>query len=105
MTALQTALDLKIEELSDRLDREYGHFSSVRRMTDNEPFREIIAIGPSALPSILKRLRADRSVHTMMAAVSRISNGGPEIPNAYRGVVRVMVRMYADWLTEHGYGP
>lgn len=98
-------LESKVDSLLDRLERERGHFSSVRKMTRHPAFNEIISLGPCVLPVLLKKLKNDQNVHVAMAAVSMITNEGPEIPEAYRGVIPEMVKLYIAFLMRLGCGP
>ena len=97
---LGARLRLKFNRLSKRWKRETAHLSFVEQMVLHPAYREIIAMGPVAIPMVLDELK--REPDFWFWALRSLTGEDPVTENM-RGDVIAMTRTWLKWGREHGY--
>lgn len=88
--------------LKEKWYSETGLHSNSNVINSHPAYQAILAIGKPAIPLIIKEMRAGERGH-WFHAVRHILGDGPEIPEAVRGRIRIMEKIYLEWLEERGY--
>lgn len=89
----------RFEELADRWEDETGHFSSPLRKTKHPCFADMLEIGHSIIPWVMKRLKA-RTVFWYLI-LERIGSDPPRIDAA--GDMNKLRRLWLEWGRKNGY--
>jgi uncharacterized protein (DUF433 family) len=88
-----------------RLVREWkagrGPTSSVLRMADHSAYRQIISMGPVAIPLLLDEL--ERQPDHWFLALHELTGADP-VPKESRGNLREMAAAWLRWGEENGFG-
>jgi hypothetical protein len=100
-TAPQAVIDQRVRALLERWRDETGHLSSSRRLTAHPAYQEIIALGPPALPELLRDLERTRDGH-LAPALAAITGARP-VPEADRGRIAAVAETWLRWA--RGAGP
>jgi hypothetical protein len=80
--------------------RERGPYSSSARLTQHPAYQQIIALGPEAVPLLLREL--ERSPDHWFRALHALTGTDP-VPPESRGKVREMAEVWLLWGREQGY--
>lgn len=92
------------EALTNKWHSETGHHSNSGYTHTHPAYQGILAIGKPAIPLIIKDLQSSSGASThWFHAIRHILGDGPEIPEEYRGRVKIMEDIYLDWLAKRGY--
>ena len=81
--------------LSNEWKRDTGHLSLISQIAAHPSYQDIIAMGESAIPLILRDLETEPN--HWFSALSAIADGGPEIPAHKRGNVRAISEAWLKW--------
>ena len=87
-------------ELANRWHDETDHLSSPSGITNNDTYLEIISMGKSVIPLILKDLQ-ERGGSWYRAL--RILSGADPVPTEVRGEVPKMKEAWIRWGRDQGY--
>lgn len=85
--------------LIDTLERECAHLSSMREFSQHPAYRQIIGMGPRALPLIIKELE-ERPGHWFIA-LREITQENPVLPE-HRGIISEMTQDWLGWARDKG---
>ena len=77
-----------------------GHSSSITKMANHPAYRKIAAMGPRAIPLVLREL--EREPDHWFWALKEITNVNP-VPEADRGDIEKMARHWIAWGRAQGY--
>ena len=88
--------------LSTRWDQETAALSSVSQMAMHPAYQEVIGMGRTAVPLILRELQ-NKPRHWFWA-LRAITGEDPILPEE-RGKVRAMAAAWVQWGKEHGHIP
>ncbi len=80
---------------------ETAYLSSSTRITSHPAYHELIALGPAALPFILRDLEQTRDGH-LSKALTAITGARP-VPAEERGQVRKIAETWLRWARENGH--
>jgi len=80
---------------------ETAYLSSSTRITGHPAYQELIALGPAALPFILRDLEQTRDGH-LSKALTAITRARP-VPTEERGQVRKIAETWLRWARENGH--
>jgi hypothetical protein len=86
--------------LARRWKEERGPTSSTTEMALCPSYQRIIGLGPAAVPLILREL--EREPDHWFWALKAITGEDP-VPEASRGKVREMARLWVEWGRQQGY--
>ncbi|MEA2166522.1 MAG: hypothetical protein QOK37_4649 [Thermoanaerobaculia bacterium] len=92
-------LRVVFEELVLLWSTETAHLSSPVRLTEHPAYRQIIGLGPSVLPLVLRDLAEQR--HFWFPALNAITGENP-VPDDAAGDVERMAHAWIEWGREHG---
>ena len=95
-----TNLDQRFAELASQWKRERGPHSSSARLADHPAYQAIIALGPEAVPLLLREL--EREPDHWFRALSALTGADP-VPPQSRGKLREMVEAWLGWGRAQGY--
>jgi hypothetical protein len=87
-------------DLAARWKRERGPYSSSARLAEHPAYREIIGMGPAAIPLLLREL--EQQPDHWFRALHALSGADP-VPEASRGDVRAMAAAWLRWGHDNGY--
>ncbi len=93
-------LEEKFGRLADTWHKAVAHHSSSRIRDSHPAYQEIIAIGPSVVPLLLRDMEQNET--HWFTALRRITGADP-VPATASGNIPLMVRAWLDWAREHGY--
>jgi len=92
----------RFAQLAVRWHQETAAFSSVSQITMHPAYQEVIGMGQTAVPLILRELQ-NKPDHWFWAL--RAITGEDPIAPEERGKVRAMTAAWIQWGKEHGYIP
>lgn len=92
----------RFRELAKRWKEDTAHLSSTARMAKHPAYREIIQMGPPAVPLLLAELR--RHPDFWFAALREITGENP-VPARSVGKVKEMARAWIEWGRQRGHIP
>ena len=95
----QTTFD-KFQSLVSEWKQDTQFVSSTTSMILHRAYQEIIGMGPSVIPLILRELAISPD-HWFPAL--RALTGVDPVPSSERGKVRTMAKIWLDWARDHGY--
>lgn len=95
-----TTLDETFSFLADQWKKERGPSSSTTDLAMCPSYQRIIGLGPAVVPSLLREL--ERQPDHWFWALKAITGADP-IPEASRGKVREMARLWIEWGQAQGY--
>ncbi len=81
--------------LSNEWKRDTGHLSLISQIAAHPSYQDIIAMGESAIPLILRDLETEPN--HWFSALSEIVDEGPEIPAHERGNIRAISEAWLKW--------
>ena len=90
----------RFRELVKRWKEGAAHLSSTARMAKHPAYREIVQMGPAAVPRLLAELKRDPDF--WFAALREITKENP-VPERSAGKVKEMARAWMEWGRERGY--
>ncbi len=93
-------LPTRFRALADQWRQETGMLSSSTQKKAHPAYREIIAMGPVAIPLLLRELQ-ERGGH-WFAALRAISGENP-VPPEYAGRIPKMSEYWLEWGRRQGY--
>ena len=93
-------LERRFRELVARWQAEVAHLSSTTARVQHPAYREIIALGPPAVPLLLREL--ERRPNQWFAALRSLTGADPVAP-ADRGHLGRMAESWIKWGKERGY--
>ena len=94
------AVALKFNRLASQWREETGHMSSVNDICTNNKYQEIISMGKTAAPYILRELEAQPAY--WFWALTAITGASP-VPTAFQGTYAEAVQLWLDWARENEY--
>ncbi len=94
------ALEPRFLELAARWKRERGPHSSSAALAAHPAYQEIIALGPSVVPLLLREL--DREPDHWFRALHALTAANPVLEGS-QGKVREMAQAWITWGREQGY--
>jgi len=89
----------RFRELVRRWKEGAAHLSSTARMAKHPAYREIVQMGPAAVPLLLAELKRDPDF--WFAALREITKENP-VPARSAGKVKEMARAWMEWGRERG---
>jgi hypothetical protein len=93
-------LERRFRELADGWQADVAHLSSTTARVQHPTYREIISLGPEAVPLLLREL--ERRPNHWFAALRSLTGADPVAP-ADRGHLGRMTRAWIEWGKERGY--
>ena len=93
-------IEQKFQRLATVWRSETGHYSSTTAMFNHPAYQEIIAMGSSVVPCLLRDLKKEPD--HWFAALRAITGAQP-IPSGDRGQLAKMADAWLHWATEQGY--
>jgi hypothetical protein len=93
-------LERRFRELADEWQADVAHLSSTTARVQHPAYREIIALGPSAVPLLLREL--ERRPNHWFAALRSLTGADP-VTAADRGHLGRMAQAWIEWGKEHGH--
>lgn len=93
------AMAQRIRDLANAWRKECAHLSSVREMVLHPAYQQIVGMGPSALPFILRELQ-DRPDHWFWAL--RAISGEDPVQPEHQGNIAQMARDWLEWAQRRG---
>ena len=90
----------KFNRLAEQWKEDTAIFSTFQEKAMNPAYQQIIGMGPSAVPFILKDL-SDKPDHWFWA-LSAITGANP-VKKEHRGKIEEMVQDWLDWARSEGY--
>ncbi len=90
----------RFRELVKRWKEGAAHLSSTARMAKHPAHREIVQMGPAAVPLLLAELKRDPDF--WFAALREITGENP-VPKESAGKLKDMARAWIEWGRERGY--
>jgi hypothetical protein len=99
VTDTDESLKGAFEELALSWSADTAHLSSPIKLMAHPAYRQIIALGPSVLPLMLRDL--EESGRFWFPALSAITGENP-IPDDAAGDIERMTRAWIEWGHEHG---
>lgn len=81
------------------IERDTGHSSRIKDAIDHPGFAEIVSMGPLALSFVLNEPLG----WVEMSLLCKLLGGRPEIPEEARGRLRMMQKIYRQWVRTFGY--
>ena len=92
----------EFDRLADSWERETGHLSNPYHREQHPAYRQIVALGPAAVPWLLERL-AQRRDHWFMPLESITGMRPAPIPAPGQGTVGALTEGWLRWGREQGY--
>ena len=99
-TAHSPRLENRFARLVSKWKRETGHLSAVEKISMHPSYQQIIGMGSDALPLIFAELKEEPD-HWFWAL--RAITGADPVPEASRGKVKQMIKLWIAWGRKHGY--
>jgi hypothetical protein len=93
-------IERRFRELVDEWQADVAHLSSTTARVQHPSYREIIALGPAAVPLLLREL--ERRPNHWFAALRSLTGADP-VASADRGHLERMAQAWIKWGKEHGY--
>ena len=90
----------RFRELVKRWKEGTGHLRSTARMAKHPAYREVVQMGPAAVPLLLAELTRDPDF--WFAALREITKENP-VPARSAGKVKDMARAWIEWGRKRGY--
>ncbi len=81
--------------LSNEWKHDTGHLSLISQIAAHPSYQDIVAMGESAIPLILRDLETEPN--HWFSALSAIVDEGPEIPAHVRGDIRAISEAWLKW--------
>jgi hypothetical protein len=98
---MSETLDQTVDRLLKSWRAETAYLSSSSQVTAHAAYREIIALGATALPFLFKDLARTHDGH-LSKALTAITGSHPIEPKD-RGQIRRVAEVWLEWALEHGY--
>ena len=95
------SIELQVARLLERWREGTAYLSSSTAITAHLAYRELIALGPVALPFLFRDLEKTGDGH-LSKALSAITGAHP-IPADERGQIRKIAATWLHWARENGY--
>lgn len=99
---VQTFLDERFAELVSQWQERVGHLSSITQRVADPAYLDIIALGPDAVPLLLKELQ--RNPNHWFPALRALTKADPVKPEQ-RGKIKEMAGAWISWGRQHGHLP
>ena len=93
-------LTQRFHRLVEIVHEECAHLSSVREVVLHPAYQQIVGMGPSALPLILRELK-NKPGHWFWA-LRAISQDDPVLPD-HQGVIEKMAQDWLNWARKKGF--
>jgi hypothetical protein len=91
-------IEAEFKRLVQRWHQERGATSSITAMAICPAYQEIIALGPPAIPLILRQLESEGDEPQMWFwALKVLTRGFDPVPDSARGDFRAMARAWLNW--------
>ena len=90
------------ERLADEWEQVTQFVSNIQPFLEHPAYRQIISMGPAAVPWLLARLDEGRPPH-WFAALFELTGANP-VPPESRGRIREMTAAWQEWGRQQGYG-
>ena len=90
------------EQLADEWEQVTQFVSNIQPFLEHPAYRQIISMGPAAVPWLLARLDEGRPPH-WFAALFELTGANP-VPPESRGRIREMTAAWQEWGRQQGYG-
>ena len=92
---------LRFNALAERWKLETGHLSNLAKSFKHPAYREILAMGTSAIPLILNDIRQNGPYH-WFDALNALTGENP-VPSEHMGDVSKMTEAWMQWGMDHGH--
>jgi predicted DNA-binding antitoxin AbrB/MazE fold protein len=99
--AAEAEMEARVVSLLKRWRSETAYLSSSTAILGHPAYRELIQLGPRALPSLLRDLEKTEDGH-LSKALSDITGAQP-IPPEERGHIRKIAQTWLRWAKENGH--
>ena len=100
-TAAAESVEQRVQRLLAAWREETAVISDSTVLVSHPAYRELIALGPAALPYLFRDLEQTRDGH-LSAALARITGAQPVQPGE-GGKIRMIAERWLDWARENGY--
>jgi len=94
-------IEQRVVQLLGRWREETAYLSSSSQITGHPAYQELIALGPAALPYLLRDLEKTGDGHLSKALVA--ITGAHPVPAEDRGQVRKVAEAWLRWARENGH--
>jgi hypothetical protein len=94
------AVEKRVQHLLERWRAETAYLSSSTRITGHPAYQELIALGPPALPFLLRDLEQTEDGHLSLALAA--ITGAHPVPAEERGQIRKVAAAWLRWARESG---
>lgn len=94
------AIEDRFQALAEQWKRETLVLSNPTAMGHHPAYREIVRLGPDAIPLILAELAFEPDF--WFAALHQLTGASPETPEM-RGKIHLLSAAWLNWGREHGY--
>ena len=88
-------------KLADEWEQATRFISNIEPFLEHPAYRQIIAMGPAAVPCLMGRLDDGRASH-WFAALYELTGATP-VPPESRGRIREMTAAWQEWGRQQGY--
>jgi hypothetical protein len=93
-------IDARLEELHQKWRAETSFQSNIKRILENENYKQIVALGPPVVPFIIERIRSKTSF--LVFALFEIMPDKVVVPENYRGRFEKICNLWVKaWDAEH----
>lgn len=93
-------LERTFKELADKWKSETGHLSAIDDIVLHPAYQNIIGMGPSVIPLLLRELQ--QAPNHWFWALEHIARQNP-VPPEDLGIMRRMTEAWLDWGRQQGY--
>src|SRR5688572_16795139 len=96
----EESFEARFRRLAEAWDKETAHLSSMSAASRHPAYQEIVRLGPSVVPLLLRDMEAN---HTHWFTALRELTGANPVPETVAGNIPGMVRAWLDWAGAKGY--